>query len=52
MKDRIVTVDIGVDNPMKYSLISKKRIIKNFVVTFFTNPFEIIRFLFNDIVFK
>ena len=43
-----------VDNPRKYSLISRKRILKNSLRTLFINPFEVFYFLFfrNLFVFK
>ena len=40
-----------VDNPRKYSLISKKRILKNCLRTIFINPFEVFYFLFLKNIF-
>ena len=40
-----------VDNPRKYSLISKKRILKNCLSTIFINPFEVFYFLFLKNIF-
>ena len=41
-----ITPSHDVDNPRKYSLISKKRILKNYLRTIFINPFEVFYFLF------